>query len=134
MIVESLASSAVVHAYNTPAYKFADRFAKLLCDLVRQSKVGAETAGFTPTVEQFCRDWSIEDTINQIVVEDGTVFSVHRGLAIFSELIHWLSRDVDLMPGDLDYKGKAEGFGAVVADDLLHARIDGLPPLRDSIS
>jgi 2-keto-4-pentenoate hydratase/2-oxohepta-3-ene-1,7-dioic acid hydratase in catechol pathway len=134
MIVESLASGADVPAYNTPAYNFANRFAKFLCDLVRQSKVKAETAGYTPTAEQFCRDWSIENTINQIVVEDGTVCSVYRGLPIFSELIHWLSRDVELKPDDLDYTGKAEGFGAVVADDLLHARIDGLPPLRDSIS
>ncbi|MGF6781314.1 hypothetical protein [Paraburkholderia sp. GAS334] len=134
MMVESLASGAVVHACNTQAYNYANRFAKPLCELVRPSKVGAVKAGYTPTVEQFWRDWSIEDTMDQIVVEDGAVFSVYHGLPFISELIHWLSPDVDLMPGDLDNTGKVEGFGAVVADDLLHARIDGLPHLRDSTS
>jgi hypothetical protein len=41
--------------------------------------------------------------MNQAFVESGTDFSTHHGLPIFSEKIHWLSRDVDLTPGELDY-------------------------------
>ncbi|MFP3566368.1 hypothetical protein [Paraburkholderia sp. SIMBA_030] len=74
MIDESLASGAVVHVYNTDASNFASRFAKLLRDLIRQSKVGTAKPGYTPTVEQCCRDWSIEGTTNQIIVEGGTDF------------------------------------------------------------
>jgi hypothetical protein len=68
-----------------------------------------------------------------IVVEGGTDFSAHHGLLIFSEMIHWLSREVDLAPDDLDYTGASEGFGTVVADDLLHTQTDGLH-LTDLIS
>ena len=50
------------------------------------------------------------------------------------EIIHWLSRYVDWAPGDLIYTGTPEGVGAVVAGDVLDARIDGLPPLTVSIS
>lgn len=50
------------------------------------------------------------------------------------EIIHWLSRYVDLAPGDLIYTGTPEGVGAVVAGDRLEARIDGLPALTVSIS
>lgn len=50
------------------------------------------------------------------------------------EIIHWLSRYMDLAPGDLIYTGTPEGVGAVVSGDTLDARIDGLPPLRVSIT
>jgi fumarylpyruvate hydrolase len=50
------------------------------------------------------------------------------------EIIHWLSRYVDLAPGDLIYTGTPEGVGAVVAGDVLVATIDGLPPLTVSIA
>lgn len=50
-----------------------------------------------------------------------------------AEIIHWLSRYVDLMPGDLIYTGTPEGVGAVVAGDVLVATIDGLPSLSVTI-
>jgi len=50
------------------------------------------------------------------------------------EIIHWLSRYVDLVPGDLIYTGTPEGVGAVVAGDVLVATVDGLPPLTVSIA
>ncbi len=50
------------------------------------------------------------------------------------EIIHWLSRYMDLAPGDLIYSGTPEGVGAVVSGDRLEARINGLPPLRVSIT
>ena len=50
------------------------------------------------------------------------------------EIIHWLSRYVDLAEGDLIYTGTPEGVGPVVAGDVLHASIDGLPPLTVSIA
>jgi fumarylpyruvate hydrolase len=49
------------------------------------------------------------------------------------EIIHWLSRYVDLAEGDLIYTGTPEGVGPVVAGDVLHASVDGLPPLTVSI-
>jgi hypothetical protein len=109
MIDKPPASGAVVHAYNTDAFNFANCFAKLLCDLVCQSKAGTAKPGYTPTVEKFCRDRYVEDTMNRIFVESGTDFSTRHGLPI-------------LAPGDLDYTGTSEGFGSVVTDDLLHAQ------------
>jgi fumarylpyruvate hydrolase len=50
------------------------------------------------------------------------------------EIIHWLSRYVDLAAGDLIYTGTPEGVGPVVAGDVIEARIDGLPTLTVSIS
>ena len=50
------------------------------------------------------------------------------------EIIHWLSRYVDLAEGDLIYTGTPEGVGPVVAGDVLHASVDGLPPLTVSIA
>ena len=50
------------------------------------------------------------------------------------EIVHWLSRYVDLAAGDLIYTGTPEGVGPVVAGDLLHAEVDGLPPLTVSIA
>jgi len=50
------------------------------------------------------------------------------------EIIHWLSRYVDLMPGDLIYTGTPEGVDAVVAGDVLVAWIDDLPSLTVSIA
>ena len=49
------------------------------------------------------------------------------------EIIHWLSRFYDLMPGDLIYTGTPEGVGPVVPGDVLEAEIDGLQPLQVSI-
>ena len=49
------------------------------------------------------------------------------------EIVHWLSRYVDLAAGDLIYTGTPEGVGPVVAGDVLHAEVDGLPPLTVSI-
>jgi fumarylpyruvate hydrolase len=50
------------------------------------------------------------------------------------EIIHWLSRYMDLAPGDLIYTGTPEGVGPVASGDTLEARIDGLPPLRVSVT
>jgi fumarylpyruvate hydrolase len=50
------------------------------------------------------------------------------------EIIHWLSRFVDLQPGDLIYTGTPEGVGAVGRGDRLVATVDGLPPLHVAIS
>jgi fumarylpyruvate hydrolase len=49
------------------------------------------------------------------------------------EIIHWLSRFYDLMPGDLIYTGTPEGVGPVVSGDVLRAEIDGLAPLGISV-
>jgi fumarylpyruvate hydrolase len=49
------------------------------------------------------------------------------------EIIHWLSRFYDLMPGDLIYTGTPEGVGSVVSGDVMRAEIDGLTPLEISI-
>jgi fumarylpyruvate hydrolase len=45
------------------------------------------------------------------------------------EIVHWLSRYVDLQPGDLIYTGTPEGVGAVGPGDRLVASLDGLPTL-----
>jgi fumarylpyruvate hydrolase len=50
-----------------------------------------------------------------------------------AEIIHWLSKYVDLVPGDLIYTGTPEGVGAVERGDRLEARIDGLADLRVDI-
>jgi fumarylpyruvate hydrolase len=45
------------------------------------------------------------------------------------EIIHWLSRYVELMPGDLIYTGTPEGVGPVVQGDRLVGSIEGLQDL-----
>ena len=50
------------------------------------------------------------------------------------EILHWLSRYVDLAAGDLIYTGTPEGVGPVVAGDVLEASIDGLPTLAVTIA
>jgi fumarylpyruvate hydrolase len=49
------------------------------------------------------------------------------------EVIHWLSRFYDLMPGDLIYTGTPEGVGPVERGDRLMATVDGLETLEISI-
>jgi hypothetical protein len=130
---EPLASGAVVHACYTDASSFVNLFAKLLCDVVCHSKAEAAMPGPMQTMERFYRDWSVEDAMNQIFVESATDFSARHRLAIFSEMIHWLSRDVDIARGNFDYTETPEEFGAVVAGDLLHAQTERSPHLTDSI-
>lgn len=47
-----------------------------------------------------------------------------------TETIAFLSRYVELQPGDLIYTGTPAGVGAVVADDLMHGGVDGLGEIR----
>jgi len=49
------------------------------------------------------------------------------------EIVAQLSRQMKLEPGDLIYTGTPAGVGAVVAGDVIDARIDGLPPLGITI-
>jgi fumarylpyruvate hydrolase len=51
-----------------------------------------------------------------------------------AEVIAQLSRQVTLVAGDLIYTGTPAGVGPVVPDDLINARIDGLPPLTVTIT
>jgi fumarylpyruvate hydrolase len=50
------------------------------------------------------------------------------------EIIHWLSRFVELAPGDLIYTGTPENVAAVNQGDVLDGHIDGLHPLRTVIA
>ena len=75
---------AVIHAYNMDSSNFANRFAAPLCDLVFHSVVGTSLPGYAPTREQFYRDWSIEETVNQVFVESDTDLAVYHVLPIFS--------------------------------------------------
>lgn len=49
------------------------------------------------------------------------------------EIVVQLSRQVMLGTGDLIFTGTPAGVGAVIAGDLIEARIDGLPPLTTTI-
>lgn len=75
---------AVIHAYNMDSSNFANRFAKPLCDLVYHSVVATARAGYAPTAAQFYRDWSIEETVDQVFVESDTDLAVYHVLPIFS--------------------------------------------------
>lgn len=50
------------------------------------------------------------------------------------EVIHWLSRYVDLAPGDLIYTGTPEGVASINPGDRLEAIIDGLASLTVTIA
>jgi fumarylpyruvate hydrolase len=76
-------------------------------------------------------DATIRLTVNGEVKQESTISKLIWSVA---EVIHWLSRYVDLLPGDLIYTGTPEGVGAVVAGDVLEGRIDGLDDLRVAIS
>ncbi|QBR04126.1 amidohydrolase family protein [Paraburkholderia pallida] len=75
---------AVIHAYNMSESNFANRFAKPLCDLVYHSVTGTARPGYAPTASQFYRDWSIEETVNQVFVESDTDLAVYHVLPIYS--------------------------------------------------
>lgn len=75
---------AVIHAYNMDSSNFANRFAKPLCDLVFHSVTGTARPGYAPTAEQFYRDWSIEETVDQVFLESDTDLAVYHVLPIFS--------------------------------------------------
>lgn len=49
------------------------------------------------------------------------------------EIIQHLSAAWELAPGDLIFSGTPEGVAAVVAGDVLEARVEGLAPLRVQI-
>lgn len=57
------------------------------------------------------------------------------GMLIWSvpETIAYLSRFVELAPGDLIYSGTPEGVAAVVKGDTMHGHVDGLTDLEVTI-
>lgn len=75
---------AVIHAYNMNPDNFANRFAAPLCDLVFHSVAGAAIPRYAPTREQFYRNWSIEETVDQVFVESDTDLAVYHVLPIFA--------------------------------------------------
>jgi predicted TIM-barrel fold metal-dependent hydrolase len=75
---------AVIHAYNMDSSNFANRFAKPLCDLVYHSVVATTKREYAPTAEQFYRNWSIEETVDQVFVESDTDLAAYHVLPIFS--------------------------------------------------
>lgn len=75
---------AVIHAYNMDPTNYANRFAAPLCDLVFGSVNGTASPGFAPSKEQFYRDWSIEETVNQVFLESETDLAVYHVLPISS--------------------------------------------------
>ena len=50
------------------------------------------------------------------------------------ETIAYLSRYVELAPGDLIYSGTPDGVGAVVRGDKLHGHVDGLEDLNITVA
>lgn len=49
------------------------------------------------------------------------------------QIIHYLSQQVEIAPGDLIYTGTPAGVGPVVKGDKLEAMIEGLEPLKIEI-
>lgn len=74
---------AVIHAYNMAPENYANRFAKPLCDLVYGSMATMSAPGYAPTETQAYRDWSIEETVDQVFVESDTDLAVYHVLPIF---------------------------------------------------
>lgn len=75
---------AVIHAYNVDRSNFANEFAEPIADLVYHSVVGTALPGLAPTREQFYRDWSIEETVDQVFVESDTDLAVYHVLPMWS--------------------------------------------------
>ncbi|MGH6841813.1 MAG: fumarylacetoacetate hydrolase family protein, partial [Methylocella sp.] len=50
------------------------------------------------------------------------------------QIIHYLSRQVEIAPGDLIFTGTPAGVGPVVKGDKIEARIAGLAPLSVEIA
>jgi fumarylpyruvate hydrolase len=70
---------------------------------------------------------TIELTVNGLTRQTGRTDSMIWSLA---EVIEHLSAAWTLAPGDLIYTGTPAGVAAVVAGDVLEARVAGLDPLR----
>jgi hypothetical protein len=134
MIDKPSAAGIAVHTYRKGASKFASRFARLLCDVVRQSNARSAKLGYPSTAEKFCRDSFGEYTLNRALFGGCTDFSAHRSPPIFSGMFRQSSRDVDPASGDPYHRGTSGRFGAVVAVDLLHAQTGVWLHLTDSMS
>lgn len=65
----------------------------------------------------------VNGTVRQLSHIDRMIWSV-------AEIIEHLSAAWTLAPGDLIYTGTPAGVGAVVAGDVIEARVEGLEPLR----
>ncbi|MEY2334013.1 fumarylacetoacetate hydrolase family protein [Acidithiobacillus ferrianus] len=50
------------------------------------------------------------------------------------QLVHYLSNQVELLPGDLIFTGTPAGVGAVVTGDVIEAAVAGLEPLTITIT
>jgi predicted TIM-barrel fold metal-dependent hydrolase len=75
---------AVIHAYNMDPANFANRFAAPLCDLVYHSVIGTARKDYAPTAEQFYRNWSAQEMVDQVFVESDTDLAVYHVLPIYS--------------------------------------------------
>lgn len=75
---------AVVHAYNCDPANYANRFGKPVADLVFNSILASGKTGYTPTAEQFYRDWSIQETLDQVFLESDTDLAVYHVLPLFA--------------------------------------------------
>lgn len=84
MIGDAPVIDAVIHAYNMDPSNYANKFAKPLADLVYQSGQALGSSRYRLTPEQFYRDWSIEEAVNQVLVESDTDLAVYHVLPIFS--------------------------------------------------
>jgi predicted TIM-barrel fold metal-dependent hydrolase len=73
---------AVIHPYNFDAGNFANRYAKPLADLTYHSIRSSSKPEYTPTPQQFYRDWPIEDLVNQVFVESDTDLATYHVLPI----------------------------------------------------
>lgn len=70
-------------------------------------------------------------TVNGAIRQDSCVSQMIWPVA---DIIAHLSRLVRLAPGDLIYTGTPAGVGALSAGDTVQVRIDGLPPVRTTIT
>ncbi len=92
---------------------------------------GAVVGAITPASEWTATDQAISLSVNDQTRQNATLADMVWSVP---EIISHLSQFYHLQPGDLIMTGTPAGVGAVVAGDVITGQIDGLSPIKHTLS
>ena len=75
---------AVIHPYNFADENCATEFARALIGVVYWSIDSFAVDGYRPTLEEYARDWTMQDTANIVFAESDTDIACNHVLPIFA--------------------------------------------------
>lgn len=75
---------AVIHAYNVDPSNYANKYARPLAEMVLGSVNALMPPSYVPSADSYYRDWTMEETVQQVFVESMTDLAVNHVLPIYS--------------------------------------------------